>query len=595
MKMNKKRYFILLVVPLIILPVAFLGRYHIYDFCYDLYQGITRNNSYSTFISYNDDYVDSFKESIETDDGADDFIKNNVESEHPSESKKKIEITSKSSFFNQVDVSRGGEVNVVYEIKSEFDLQGQTIRIPTDCELLFDGGCLKNGVLLGSETSINSKKGVIFKNIKIEGSWVVEHIYSSWFEDIHDVNALKKLIALSSDKTHNDIYVEKGDYFVAAEHNGDEILQLKSQTNAFIDGIIYLEPNEFDDYQVIRVESKQRVRISGTGSIIGDRYQHLSALGESGHGIVIRRSSDIMVSGLTIKDFWGDGIAIGGLTGSACEKILIEKCNIRNSRRNGISIVHANDFEINKCAFYGNEGTSPERAIDIEPNRHCFCTNGIIQNNEIVGKYGISTALEGMDGNFIKNLVIKGNTLNCSAGGYTTPYGRAITLLGDPENVTVDSNIIQEGGLSAGSSLASKNIVLTNNTINGKLSIGHIRCENNEINSIAIQCSNSVFLNNEVSSNSYYGSGNGETALVANTSIVKNNTFYLSGDKYSFDCPITSRRDSEIENNTINISEETTVRYLVRVVSGSKTIIRNNKPNRELKVLDYGIGTIIEK
>lgn len=46
----------------------------------------------------------------------------------------------------------------IYEIKNEFDLNSETITIPEHCVLVFKGGSLKNGTIIGNDTKYCSKK-----------------------------------------------------------------------------------------------------------------------------------------------------------------------------------------------------------------------------------------------------------------------------------------------------------------------------------------------------------------------------------------------------------------------------------------------------
>lgn len=60
--------------------------------------------------------------------------------------------------------------NTVYEIRYDFNLNGQTITIPENCALDFKGGSLYNGTIIGNKTYLNGK-GIIFKEIKINGTF----------------------------------------------------------------------------------------------------------------------------------------------------------------------------------------------------------------------------------------------------------------------------------------------------------------------------------------------------------------------------------------------------------------------------------------
>ena len=82
--------------------------------------------------------------------------------------------------------------NTIYEIRYDFDLNGNTINIPDSCELKFVGGSLKNGILDGNFTISSNKynilidiiaKGILNEEIPIE--WFGGKAYSYW-EDVQN-------------------------------------------------------------------------------------------------------------------------------------------------------------------------------------------------------------------------------------------------------------------------------------------------------------------------------------------------------------------------------------------------------------------------
>lgn len=86
------------------------------------------------------------------------------------------------SFAEQVKIE-----NSVYEIKDDFDLHGESIIIPNGCVLSFNGGIIRNGVLIGNKTIINSvDASPIFTNVILEGTWKVGRGYPEWFGAIGD-------------------------------------------------------------------------------------------------------------------------------------------------------------------------------------------------------------------------------------------------------------------------------------------------------------------------------------------------------------------------------------------------------------------------
>ena len=65
--------------------------------------------------------------------------------------------------------------NTIYEIRYGFDLNGQTINMPKNCVLKFEGGIIKNGTLKGNNTCIEASSEQIFdissSNLTITGTW----------------------------------------------------------------------------------------------------------------------------------------------------------------------------------------------------------------------------------------------------------------------------------------------------------------------------------------------------------------------------------------------------------------------------------------
>ena len=75
------------------------------------------------------------------------------------------------------------EPNTVYEIRYDFDLNGEEITIQNNCVLKFEGGALKNGTIHFENTSINANStDIIFKNVEITGTIIEKERYAHWFE-----------------------------------------------------------------------------------------------------------------------------------------------------------------------------------------------------------------------------------------------------------------------------------------------------------------------------------------------------------------------------------------------------------------------------
>lgn len=85
------------------------------------------------------------------------------------------------------------EANTVYEIRYDYDLNGEEITIPEECILKFEGGSLMNGILRGNQTVISADKYTIFYNINFNDdkqqpsagyggrTWCIDYVYPEWF------------------------------------------------------------------------------------------------------------------------------------------------------------------------------------------------------------------------------------------------------------------------------------------------------------------------------------------------------------------------------------------------------------------------------
>lgn len=70
--------------------------------------------------------------------------------------------------------------NTIYEIRYDFDLNGETITIPENCTLKFEGGKFSNGTITPSNTIINSPSVKIFNQISVTKTFSGTG-YAEWF------------------------------------------------------------------------------------------------------------------------------------------------------------------------------------------------------------------------------------------------------------------------------------------------------------------------------------------------------------------------------------------------------------------------------
>lgn len=140
--------------------------------------------------------------------------------------------------------------NTIYEIRYDFDLNGETIQMKEGCTLKFEGGSLNNGILKCNNTIINNANFVVLNNCSFSGTLLSEYVRPEWFGAIgngiaDDSNAIISSINSGCDVllTDNSIYG-----FSTFENvfnlNGQKLYSKKKATFRYLNNWIdYNNPN----------------------------------------------------------------------------------------------------------------------------------------------------------------------------------------------------------------------------------------------------------------------------------------------------------------------------------------------------------------
>lgn len=267
-------------------------------------------------------------------------------------------------------------------IEQDIDLAGDTLVLPPNKTLIGKGGLIKNGVVVGNQTNIESNTP-IFENIEIQGEWRVPTIHSYLFADINHANTLRQLTNLSSPNIQNTIYILPGEYPIEMKRNDDFGCVITDNTELILDGDIVLIPNGYPNYNIVTIKG-DNISISGKGQIIGDKDQHTGRKGEWGMGLRMDHATNCIVQDITIKDCWGDCIYITNKS----QDIVIDHCTLLNGRRQGISVIAVDNLKIQNTYIADVHGTAPQHAIDLEPNLNDIIHNVVIENVTIKNCYG---------------------------------------------------------------------------------------------------------------------------------------------------------------------------------------------------------------
>jgi len=181
------------------------------------------------------------------------------------------------------------------------------------------------------------------------------------------------------------------------------------------DAVIQAIPTAEGNYSVISFVNVNNVTLAG-GQVRGERYGHLGSTGEHGRVLGIWSSMDIELVNTIISDAWGDGIYVWDDSSNNSNNIHLCNVIVKNSRRQGIGIVGADNVLIENSKILDSSGTSPESGINCEPNPGQQVTNVVIRNCEISGNVGVGVRFDGADsatfGNRVEDSVVSDNGYN---------------------------------------------------------------------------------------------------------------------------------------------------------------------------------------
>jgi hypothetical protein len=120
---------------------------------------------------------------------------------------------------------------------------------------------------------------------------------------------------------------------------------------------------------LFRADRKRNITLRGYGATLRMRKAEYTE-GEWRMALSLRSCTNVKILGLTLRDSGGDGIYIGNADPEQpyCRDILIRDCVCDNHRRQGLSVITAENLLVERCAFRNTNGTAPEAGVDLEPN-----------------------------------------------------------------------------------------------------------------------------------------------------------------------------------------------------------------------------------
>jgi len=236
-------------------------------------------------------------------------------------------------------------------------------------------------------------------------------------------------------------------------------ISLHSHTRLLLDtgAVLQAIPNSAQRYWVVKAWGVNNVEIAG-GRIVGERTQHLGTTGEWGYGINISASSSVYVHDIAVSNSWGDGILVGasgsGTTLVRSYGVTLNNVTSNNNRRQGLSILPAQQVYVVNSTFSGSNGAAPQAGIDIEPATQGTTLQVRLENTTLSNNIG-------------NGLEVHNNVSGLSMNNVTVTNNQGFGVyVGGANNVTINNSNIGENWLF-GVSIASttNNMQVVGNTI----------------------------------------------------------------------------------------------------------------------------------
>jgi hypothetical protein len=229
--------------------------------------------------------------------------------------------------------------------------------------------------------------------------------------------------------------------------------------------------------RLFEIQGSRNVVISG-GTLVGSRV----GAPEWGVGILASDAENLLIEGVTLREFFFDGILLTGNRG--CRHVTVRRCLSENNRRTGLAIPSAEDVVVEDSIFRGSRGQSPEAGVNCEPGpgarvsklrftRSTFAGNagiglyihralGVGVNDAVVDSCQVQDNDQGVVVAGVDDVVISG----CRISGHRGRAKSGIALGEDSTAIRVARNELEQnfrGIVAAGAT----NVTIEGNTLVG--------------------------------------------------------------------------------------------------------------------------------
>jgi polygalacturonase len=229
--------------------------------------------------------------------------------------------------------------------------------------------------------------------------------------------------------------------------------------------------------RILDLQSIRNVTITG-GTLVGSRI----GAPDWAIGIFASDVDDLVIDGVTLRDFFFDGILLTGNRG--CRRVTVRKVLAENNRRTGLAVVSADGVTVDNSTFRGTNGQSPEAGLNCEPNAGGRVRNVRISRSTFTGNAGVGLYMHKalgieVSGAIVEGCRVEGNNQGIVASGVdnVTVTGCRVTghhkrgtsgiAFGEPTTAAVASGNVLEDNFRSIIAAGATNVTIKGNRIVG--------------------------------------------------------------------------------------------------------------------------------
>ena len=369
-------------------------------------------------------------------------------------------------------------------IDCQLDLEGQTVNLPANVTLSYNGGEIINGTLKFSAGKIDGE--LLNSKLEVNGAVVLTDPNFQFYPERWDIveGSITEQIAFANhENIQNALDLTKAlgaTVFAIAEldaffYSGEKltpVIEMPSNIHFAMSSNTHLrvfpDNKEYSSW-MFRIRNENNVTISG-GFIHGDRDEHGNTEDATGGVLIwIMSGIDIVIENVNMSNALGTGLTVNSYLFAdnpdyiPSQNVLITGCTFDSNRTNNLSITDGKDIRVENCKLYRagvdtqySLGRAPRIGIVVEPVTGQKVDGVVISNNILEGTGGRSSILVAL-GN---DVLITGNTADKQVGWTSA------------SNIKVINNPGLKGGVIAGFNNDFALGISTNNVISGNTITG---------------------------------------------------------------------------------------------------------------------------